>query len=332
VLSARDLLAAAAREEVLLVAFYAPAPAAIAGFARAARDAEAPLVLVRPSGAAEEKGPQEARDDIAFADAVFRAAGDVGFRGPLALLKDPPRAGSAIPDAERVQREVEAGFTGVSIAAADTQQDARDAALTAAAVCQMELGLEIVPLGGARAAAELARQLRSRGAPPSAVRITGLEDEADALAADLRDIALSTALESIALHLPPRGLRQLVASGPFLRALQRAAPRELWELLDLCGLREALGLEATWQAEQREEPLRVEEERQLESWADENGATPEQAAARHQRMLRDLPAPIQSRLEALCCFEGLELLRASGCRATSARLIGAIATAHEGGD
>src|SRR5438445_2533098 len=170
VLSARDLLAAAAREELLLVAFYAPAPAAIAGFARAARDAEAPLVLVRPSGAAEEKGPQEARDDIAFADAVFRAAGDVGFRGPLALLKDPPRAGSAIPDAERVQREIEAGFTGVSIAAADTQQDARDAALTAAAVCQMELGLEIVPLGGARGDAELARQLTSRGAPPSAVR------------------------------------------------------------------------------------------------------------------------------------------------------------------
>ena len=299
-LSARDLLAAAAREEVLLVAFYAPAPAAIAGFARAARDAEAPLVLVRPSGAAEEKGPQEARDDIAFADAVFRAAGDVGFRGPLALLKDPPRAGSAIPDAERVQREIEAGFTGVSITAADTQEDARDAALTATAVCQMELGLEIVPLGGARAAAELARQLRSRGAPPSAVRITGLEDEADALAADLRDIALSTAMESIALHLPPRGLRQLVASGPFLRALRRSVPREMWD--------------------------------QLQSWADENGATPEQAAARHQRMLRDLPAPIQSRLEALCCFEGLELLRATGCRATSARLIAAIAAAHEGGD
>src|SRR5207302_1515702 len=233
VLSARDLLAAAAREELLLVAFYAPAPAAIAG-------------------------------------------------------------------AERVQREIEAGFTGVSITAADTQEDARDAALTATAVCQMELGLEIVPLGGARAAAELARQLRSRGAPPSAVRITGLEDEADALAADLRDIALSTAMESIALHLPPRGLRQLVASGPFLRALRRSVPREMWD--------------------------------QLQSWADENGATPEQAAARHQRMLRDLPAPIQSRLEALCCFEGLELLRASGCRATSARLIAAIAAAHEGGD
>jgi len=38
----------------------------------------------------------------------------------------------------------------------------------------------------------------------------------------------------------------------------RGAPRELWELIDLCGLREALG-----KPEQREEPLRVEEERQL---------------------------------------------------------------------
>ena len=297
-LSARDLLAAAAREELLLVAFCAPSPAAIAGFARAARDAEAPLVLVRPSGAAEEKGPQEARDDIAFVDAAFLAAEDVGFRGPLALLKDPPRAGSAVPDAERVQREVEAGFTGVSLAAADTQRDARDAALTASAVCQMELGLEIVPLGGARAAAELARQLRSRGAPPSAVRITGLEDEADALAADLRGTALSTATEAIALHLPPRGLRQLVASGPFLRALRRTLPRETWD--------------------------------KLQSWADENGATPEQAAARHQRLLGELPAPIQSRIEALCCFEALELLRKAGCRATSARLIAAVAAAHEG--
>jgi hypothetical protein len=36
------------------------------------------------------------------------------------------------------------------------------------------------------------------------------------------------------------------------------APRELWELIDLCGLRETLG-----QPEPREERLRVEEERQL---------------------------------------------------------------------
>src|SRR5438067_11415768 len=96
VLSVRDLLAAAAREDLLLVALAAPAPAAIAGFVRAARDAEAPLLLVRPSGAAEEKGPQEARDDAAFAEAAFKAAEELHFGGPMALLKDPPRAESAV--------------------------------------------------------------------------------------------------------------------------------------------------------------------------------------------------------------------------------------------
>src|SRR5438105_4122572 len=109
VLSMRDLLAAAARERTLLVAFAAVSPAAMAGFVRAARDAEAPLLLVRPSGAAEEKGPEEARDDSAFAEAAFRAAEELHFLGPMALLKDPPRAGSAVPDPERVQREIDAG-------------------------------------------------------------------------------------------------------------------------------------------------------------------------------------------------------------------------------
>src|SRR5439155_1301672 len=182
---------------------------------------EAPLLLVRPSGAAEEKGPQEARDDAAFTEVAFRTAADMRFHGPLVLLKDPPRAGSGVPDAERVQREVEAGFTGVSLAAADTQEHVRDAALAASAVCQMELGLEIVPLGGARAAAELARQLRARGAPPSAVRISGLEDQSEELSAELGDTALSTAIEAAALE-SRKGLRQLVASGPFLRALRCA--------------------------------------------------------------------------------------------------------------
>jgi hypothetical protein len=300
VLSARDLLAAAAREDLLLLALVAPAPAAIAGFVRAARDAEAPLLLVRPSGAGEEKGPQDARDDVAFTDAAFRTAAEMSFHGPLALLKEPPRAAGAGPDVDRVQREVEAGFTGVSIAAADTQQDARDAALTASAVCQMELGLEIVPLGGARAAAELARQLRSRGAPPSAVRISGLEEESAALSAALGDTALSTAMEPAALSRPHEGLRQLVASGPFLRALRRAVPAETWEA--------------------------------LQSWADEHGATPEQSAARHQRLLRDLPGPVAARLEALCCFEALELFRKAGAHRTSARLIAAIAALHTGED
>src|SRR3954453_2858438 len=66
VVSMRDLLAAAAREQVPLVAFSAPAPAAIRGFARAARDADAPLLLVRPSGDSGEKGPEESRDDAAL--------------------------------------------------------------------------------------------------------------------------------------------------------------------------------------------------------------------------------------------------------------------------
>jgi len=54
------------------------------------------------------------------------------------------------------------------------------------------------------------------------------------------------------------------------------APRELWELLDLCGLVEVVGLEVTaaeppspgrksrGQPEEREEPLSVEKERQLD--------------------------------------------------------------------
>ncbi|HWE23133.1 MAG TPA: hypothetical protein VG496_04250, partial [Myxococcales bacterium] len=62
-LSARDLLVAAREEGVVLVALVAPSPAASAGFARAARDAGAPLLLARPSGAADELGPEEARDD-----------------------------------------------------------------------------------------------------------------------------------------------------------------------------------------------------------------------------------------------------------------------------
>src|SRR5262249_52426532 len=157
VLSVRDLLAAAERENALLIAFAAVSPAAMAGFARAARDAGAALLLVRPSGAAEELGPEEARDDTAFVEAAFKAADEIHFHGPLALLKDPPRAGSAVPDRDRVQREIDSGFTSVSLAAADAQENVRDAALAAMAACQRELGLEVVPMGGVAAAAELAR-------------------------------------------------------------------------------------------------------------------------------------------------------------------------------
>ena len=299
VLSVRELLAAAARERTLLVSFVAVSPAAMAGFARAARDAGAPLLLVRPSGAADEKGPEEARDDTAFAQSAFAAAAELRYLGPMALLKDPPLAGSAVADSERVQREIDAGFTGVSLAAADTQAEARDAALAATAVCQMELGLEVVPLGGAAAATGLALQLKSRGSPPSAVRITGLEDEAQQIALDMQPgTLLSSATERLAADLLGLGIQQLVASGPFLRALRRAAPEETWAM--------------------------------LQAWADEKGATLEQAAARHQRQLRDLPAPAQERLEALCCFEALELFRGTGARNTGQRLIESIAAAHSG--
>jgi len=298
VLSARDLLQAAAREKVLLVALVAPSPAAMAGFARAARDADAPLVLVRPSGAAEEKGPEEARDDSAFVEAAFRAADELHFGGPVALLKEPPRAGSAVSETERVQREIEAGFTGVALAAEDSAVGARDAALAASMVCQLELGLEVVPLGGAQAAAELARQLKSRGAPPSAVRLTGLEDQAAALAAE--GIAVSSATESLGGKLLYQRVQQLVASGPFLRALRRAAPPDVWE--------------------------------KLLAWADEKGATLDQAAARHQRLLRDLPAAAQERLEALACFEALELFQVCGARGSGPRLEAALMALHEGED
>jgi hypothetical protein len=301
VLSMREILAAATRGQFLLVALVAPAPAALHGFARAARDAEAPLLLVRPSGAADELGPEEAREDTAFVQTAFMAADELKVASPMALLKDPPRVGGAVPDRERVRREIEAGFTSVSLAAADTQAQARDAALAATLVCQLELGLEVVPLGGALSAAELARQLCSRGAVPSAVRITGMEDEGREIGPEMQPgTALSSASEALAADLLDLGIQQLVASGPFLRALKRAAPAETWT--------------------------------QLESWADEKGATLEQAAARHQRLLRELPAPAQQRLEALCCFEALELYRKAGARRTGPRLLEASAALHEGED
>jgi hypothetical protein len=292
-LSARDLLAAAGEEGLLLVALVAPVPAASAGFARAARDAGAPLLLSRPSGAADEVGPEEARDDAAFVESALRSADELHFQGPFALLKEPPRAGSAVPEGDRIQREIEAGFTGVAMATTpQSAPAARDAALVAARVCQLELGLEIVPLGGSgEVAAELVRQLKSRGAPPSALR---LADPDPRLAAELEPVAISTTTEVALEQLAARGVRQLVAAGPFLRALGRAAPRELLET--------------------------------LQGWADERGATLEQAAARHQRLLRELPAAEQEKLEALCCFEALELYARAGAGKTAARLVQRIAS------
>jgi len=291
-LSARDLLAAAGDAGVLLVALLAPAPAASAGFARAARDAGAPLLLSRPSGSADEVGPEEARDDAAFVQSALKAADELHFQGPLALLKEPPRAGSAVPEAERIRREIDVGFTGVAMATtAESTPAARDAALVASHVCQLELGLEIVPLGGSgEVAAELVRQLKSRGAPPSALR---LAEPDPAVAAELAPIAVSTTAEVAAEQLARRGARQLVAAGPFLRALERAAPRELLET--------------------------------FQRWADERGATLEQAAARHQRLLRELPAADQEKLEALCCFEALELYARAGAAKTAPALVERVA-------
>lgn len=281
---------------MLLVALVAPAPAAIAGFARAARDVDAPLILARPAGAAEEKGPEEARDDAAFVEAAFRIAAELHFSGPLVLLKEPPRAGSAVSETERVRREIETGFTGVALTAEDTATSARNAALAAANVCNMELGLEVVPLGGAQAGAELARQLRSRGARPSALRVTGVEDEAPSLAEELEGTALASASEDLVADLLAYRIQQLVASGPFLRALRRAAPGDVW---------------AT-----------------LEAWADEKAATVEDAAARHQRLLRDLPPLASEKLEAHCFFEALEVYQRAGARKTAARLVEALAALH----
>jgi hypothetical protein len=296
-LSLRDLLNAAARENVLLVALHAPCSSAMAGFARAARECQAPLVYVRASGSAEDTGPEEARDDAAFTESAFNAAALARFFGPLALLKEAPRAGCSVSEATRVQREIDAGFTGLSVTPGDSQADARDAALAAASVVQRELGLEIAARGGARAAAELAQQLRSRGSSPSAVRITGLEGEALQLAQELPGVALSTADESLAATLLEKGLRLLVAAGPFLRALRRSAPAELL--------------------------------RKLDEWAGEKLATPEQSAAKHQRLLRDLPEEVQDKLEALCCFEARELYERASAQHTAKRLVSAIAAVHE---
>ncbi len=177
----------AGRAAGLLVALVAPAAPAMAGFARAARELGAPLVLVRPSGVAGERGPGEARDDGWFVEAALRAADEpLRLSTPLALL-EPPRQGAVLPEQERVRAEIEAGFTGVSIAAGvDEAAGARDAALSAAEACRLDLGLEVVPLGGSAAhALEVARALAARGAPPSALRITGQEREAGALAAGI---------------------------------------------------------------------------------------------------------------------------------------------------
>ena len=56
---------------------------------------------------------------------------------------------------------------------------------------------------------------------------------------------------------------QLLAKRQGLEVRLTKVPSELRELLGLCGLGEVLSLEVVGQAEQREERLGVEEERQL---------------------------------------------------------------------
>jgi hypothetical protein len=296
VLSGRDLLRAAADEQVLLVALVAPAAAAIAGFVRAARDTGAPLLLSRPSGAADERGPEEARDDTAFVEAALRETSALSFPGPVALFKDPPRVGSAVPERDRVQRELEAGFTSVAVTAqVDDAVAARDAALISSQVCQREIGLELVPLGGSLSiAAEVAQQLMARGSFPSAIRLTGHEDEARAVLSQLGPVHISTATETAPEGLLAQGVQLLIAAGPFVRALQKAAPREVLD--------------------------------ELQAWADEQGASLEQAAARHQRLLRDLPRAALDRLEALSSFEAAELFGRAKVGGTGARLAARVGT------
>ncbi|HMC32832.1 MAG TPA: hypothetical protein VKH65_00435 [Myxococcales bacterium] len=63
----------------------------------------------------------------------------------------------------------------------------------------------------------------------------------------------------------------------------------------------------------------------LQGWADERGATLEQAAARHQRVLRKLPPADQEKLEALCGFEALELHARAGAAKTAPAVLQRIA-------
>jgi hypothetical protein len=60
---------------------------------------------------------------------------------------------------------------------------------------------------------------------------------------------------------------QLVALRCGIRVDVTAAPSEILELIELAGLSETLGVEPLRQAEQREERLGVEEERELDDSA-----------------------------------------------------------------
>src|SRR5205085_633759 len=113
-------------------------------------------------------------------EAALRAAEEVAFLGPMALLKEPPRPGAAEGEQDRLAHEVDAGFTGLAMAVEGAPSSR--AAKAAATVSALELGLELLPAPGApEAALKLIRALRSKGARPSAVRLTGFEEEAQQL-------------------------------------------------------------------------------------------------------------------------------------------------------
>jgi hypothetical protein len=134
--------------------------------------------------------------------------------------------------------------------------------------------------------------MRSRGARPSAVRLTGYESRAREFGEPLSSTAVSTAADGYPELLSPLGISQVVAGAPFLRALRRAAPTDVWEtLLQHCK---------------------------------EKGASLEQAAAHHQRRLRDLPAAAQDKLEALACFEAAELFAKVSAVGSAARYLARI--------
>jgi hypothetical protein len=220
----------------------------------------------------------------------LRAADELHFLSPMALLKEPPRAGSPMPEEDRVFRELEAGFTGVALGVTEQEPGrVRQAAVAAAQVGLLELGLELVPEGGSPELAIVAlRELLDAGVLPSSVRLTGFEGRAAELGEAGRPLAITSANEADPGGLAKKGAQLLVATVPFLRAFRRAAPE---------GLRN-----------------------RLLGWAREKGATMDQAVARHARLLRELPEADQDRLEAICWFEGLDLLEGMGAARTAERI------------
>jgi len=70
----------------------------------------------------------------------------------------------------------------------------------------------------------------------------------------------------------------------------------------------------------------------LQSWTDEKGATLEQSAARHQRLLRDLSPAVLDRLEALCCFAAQDLFEVVGAARSNPKLLEALRVLHEKDD